>query len=74
MVMTAVVSAATCCGSAAAATPRGASLVAGSVLPPTCGTLDERHLVGMDAFALCAFAGARGGTVDATLRTRNRKD
>jgi hypothetical protein len=46
---------------------RGASLVAAAVLPVTRGALDERCLVGMDAFDLNTLAGARGGTVDATL-------
>jgi hypothetical protein len=61
MVVTAVVAAVTCCGSVAAATLRGASLVAVAVLPVTRGALDERCLVGMDASALSALAGARGG-------------
>jgi hypothetical protein len=75
MVMTAVVAAATCCGSAAAATLRGALLVTVAVLPVTRGALDERRLVGMDASALSALVGARGGgMVGATLRTRNQKD
>jgi hypothetical protein len=67
MVMTTVVAVATCCGSAFAVMLRGASLVAAAVLPVTRGTLDERCLVGMDAFDLNTLAGARGGTVDATL-------
>jgi hypothetical protein len=69
VVMTAIVAATTCCGSAAAAALRGASLIAFTTLPVTHGALDERHLVGMHASALSAFAGARGGTVGATLRT-----
>jgi hypothetical protein len=72
--MTAVVAATTYCGSATAATPHGASFVAVAALPVTRDALDERRLVGMDASALSAFAGARGGTVGATLRTRNQKD
>jgi hypothetical protein len=71
VVMAAVRAATTCCGSTAAATLRGPSLVAVAALPTTLGALDERRLVGTDASALSAFAGARGGTVDATLRTRN---
>jgi hypothetical protein len=67
--MTAVVVATTCCGSAVAAALREASLVAVAALPVTCGALDECRLVGMDVSALSAFAGARGGTVGATLRT-----
>jgi hypothetical protein len=73
MVMTAVVYAATCCVSAAMATLRGASLVTGAILPATRDALDERRLVGMDASAPSALAGA-GGTVGATLRMRNQKD
>jgi hypothetical protein len=69
MVMTAVVAASTCYGSAAAATLRRASPAAVAALP-----LDERRLMGMDVSALSAFAGARGETVDATLRMRNQKD
>jgi hypothetical protein len=38
-----------------------ASLVAVVALPVIRGVLDERRLVGMDASALSAFAGARGG-------------
>jgi hypothetical protein len=68
MVMTVVVAAATCCSSAAAPTLCRASPVAVAALPVTRNTLDERRLVGMDASALSAFAGA-GGTVGATLRT-----
>jgi hypothetical protein len=72
--MNAVVVAAACCGYAATATLRGASPVAVAAPPVTRGALDERRLVGMDASALNAFAGARGGAVGATLRTLNRKD
>jgi hypothetical protein len=72
MVVTAVVAAVTCCGSVAAATLRGASLVAVAVLPVTRGALDERRLVGMDASALSALAGARGGgTIGASLQMQN---
>jgi hypothetical protein len=74
MVMTAVVAATTSCGSAAAATLRGASLVTAVVLPVTRDALDERRLVGMDVSSLSALAGARGGTIGATLRTRNQRD
>jgi hypothetical protein len=63
----------TCCASAAAATLRGASVVAAAILPVTRGVLDERRLVGMDASALCALVGARGA-VHATLRTQRQKD
>jgi hypothetical protein len=75
MVVTAVAAAVTCCGSVAAATLRGASLVATAILPVTRGALDECRLVGMDASALTALAGARGGgAVSATLRTQRQKD
>jgi hypothetical protein len=67
MVMTAVVAVATCCGSAAAAALCGGSPVAAAVLPVTLDALDERLLVGTDASDLSALAGARGGTVGATL-------
>jgi hypothetical protein len=67
VVITAVVAAAACCDSAAAAMLCGASPVAVVALAVTRGTLNERRLVGMDASALSAFAGARGGTVGATL-------
>jgi hypothetical protein len=71
MVITAVVAVATCCGSVAAATLRGASLVAAAVLPVTRGALDERRLMGTNASDLSALADARGGgAVGATLRTQ----
>jgi hypothetical protein len=72
--MAAVRAATTCCGSTAPATLRGPSLATVAALPVARGALDERRLVGMDASALSAFAGARWGTVGATLRSRNRKD
>jgi hypothetical protein len=72
-VMTTVVAVATCCGSVAAATLRGASLVAAAVLPVTRGALDERRLVGMDASTLSTLASTGGvGTVSATLRTQKQ--
>jgi hypothetical protein len=40
------------------------------VLAAARDTLDERRLVGTDASDLSTLAGARGGTVGATLRTR----
>jgi hypothetical protein len=74
-VMVTARAATTCCGSATAATLRGPLLVTVAALPATRGALDERRLVGTDASALSAFAGAWvGGTVGATLRTRNQKD
>jgi hypothetical protein len=70
-VTTTIAAIATCCGSAAAAALRGGSPVAAVVLPVTLGALDERLLMGTDASDLSALAGARGGTVDATLRMQN---
>jgi hypothetical protein len=71
--MTAVVAVTTCCGSIATAALRGGSPVAAVVLPVALGALDERRLVGTDASNLSALAGARGGTVGATLRTQNKR-
>jgi hypothetical protein len=71
--MTAVVAVATCCGSIAAATLRGSSLVAATVLPVTRGALDERRLMGMDASDLSALAGARGGRSTPPYEHKNRK-
>jgi hypothetical protein len=52
----------------ATATLRGGSPVI-AALSVTHDTLDERRLVGTDAPDLRALAGARSGTVGATLRT-----
>jgi hypothetical protein len=60
----------TCCGSTAAAALRGPSLAAVAALPAAHDALDERLLVGKAAFDLNTLAGARGGTVGATLQTR----
>jgi hypothetical protein len=57
------------CGSAATAALRGVSLTAAAVLPAACDALYERRLVGTAASDLNTLAGARGGTVGATLRT-----
>jgi hypothetical protein len=62
-----------CCGSTAAALLRGPSFAAVVVLPGARDALDERRLVGMAASDLNALAGARGGTVGATPRTRKRE-
>jgi hypothetical protein len=79
---TAVVAAVTdaaCCGSAAVASCRGSSVTAAgcgsetsavAVLAVARDALDERRLVGTAASVLSTLAGARGGTVGATLRTR----
>jgi hypothetical protein len=60
----------TCCGSTAAAALREPSLAAVTALPAARRALDERRLVGTAASDLNTLAGARGGTVGATLRTR----
>jgi hypothetical protein len=57
------------CGSTVAAVLRGPSLTAITALPAARGALDERRLVGTAASDLNTLAGARGGTVGATLRT-----
>jgi hypothetical protein len=69
MVMAADGAGTACCGSTAAAALRGPSLAAVASLPATRDALDERRLVGMAAPDLNTLAGARGGTVGATLRT-----
>jgi hypothetical protein len=74
MVMTVVAAVATRCGSVAAATLCGASLVADAVLHITRGALDECRLVRMDVSDLSALAGARGGMVSATLRMQKQND
>jgi hypothetical protein len=43
------------------------------MLPITLGALDERRLMGMDASDLSALAGARQGTVGATLQNTKTK-
>jgi hypothetical protein len=58
------------CGSVASAAPRGSPLAAAAVLAAAHDALDERRLVGTAASVLSTLAGARGGTVGATLRTR----
>jgi hypothetical protein len=73
VVMTADGVATTCCDSAAAAGLRGPSLAVVAVLPAARGALDERRLVGTAASDLNTLAGARGGTVGATLRTQRRE-
>jgi hypothetical protein len=62
-----------CCDPAASAASRGGSLAA-AALSAALDALDECRLVGTDAPDLSALAGARGGTVDATLRTQKQKD
>jgi hypothetical protein len=58
---------AACCGPATAAAPRESSLAAVVVLVVARDALDERRLVGTAASDLSILAGARGGTVGATL-------
>jgi hypothetical protein len=58
---------ATCCGPATAAAPRESSLAAVVVLTVARDALDEHRLVGTTASDLSTLAGARGGTVDATM-------
>jgi hypothetical protein len=57
------------CDCTAAAALRGPLLAAVVVLPAARDALDERRLVGTAASDLNTLAGARGGTVGATLRT-----
>jgi hypothetical protein len=67
------VAVAACCGSEATAAPCEPSPAAIAVLPAARDALEERHLVGTVASDLSTLAGARGGTVGATLRTRRRE-
>jgi hypothetical protein len=69
MVMATDGAATACFDSAVAAVLHGPSLVAVAVLPAACSALDERRLVGTATSDLHTLAGARGGTVGATLRT-----
>jgi hypothetical protein len=57
------------CGSVTSAAPRESPLTSVVALTATRDALDERHLVGTAASDLSTLAGARGGTVGATLRT-----
>jgi hypothetical protein len=68
-VVTTAAAVASCCGSMATATLRGGSPVV-AALSVARDALDERRLVGTDVPDLSALAGARSGTVCATLRTR----
>jgi hypothetical protein len=60
---------AACCGPATAAVPRESSLATVVGLAAALDALDERRLVGTAAADLSTLAGAREGTVGATLRT-----
>jgi hypothetical protein len=70
--VTAAAAVASCCDSVATATLRGGSPVVAALLAAR-GTLDERRLVDTDASDLSALAGARAGTVGATLRLKDKK-
>jgi hypothetical protein len=72
VVVTAAVAIASCCGSVATATLRGGSLVV-AALSIARDALDERCLMGTNAPDLSALAGARSGTVGATLQTRRQE-
>jgi hypothetical protein len=58
------------CGSEGPAASREPLLVAVAVLAAVLNALDERCLVGTTASVLSTLAGARGGTVGATLQSR----
>jgi hypothetical protein len=72
VVVTAVAVAASYRDPAGTSVPHGGSVVT-AALPVTRSALEERRLVGTDASGLSALAGARAGTVDATLRTQRQK-
>jgi hypothetical protein len=59
-------------GSESSAAPREPPLTAVAVLAAARDALDERRLVGTAVSVLSTLAGARRGTVGATLRTRRR--
>jgi hypothetical protein len=67
------VAATACCGSEAVAAPCEPSLAAVAVLPTARDAFDKRRLVGTAMSDLSTLAGARGGTVGATLRMRRRE-
>jgi hypothetical protein len=64
--------AASCRDPTATAAPRSGLLIAAALFA-ACGALDERRLMGTDASDLSALAGARAGTVSATLRTQKHR-
>jgi acid phosphatase family membrane protein YuiD len=64
---------AACCGPTTAAAPPESSLATVVVLVVARDALDERRLVGTVASDLNTLAGAREGTVGATLRRRRRE-
>jgi hypothetical protein len=57
------------CDSVASAAPCEPPLAANAVLAAARDALDERRMVGTAVSVLSTLAGARGGTVGATLRT-----
>jgi hypothetical protein len=60
-------------GSEGPAALREPPLAAVAVLTVARDALDERRLVGTTASVLSTLAGARGGTVGATLRARRQE-
>jgi hypothetical protein len=60
-------------GFVASATLCEPPLAAVAMLAAAREALDERHLVGTTVSVLSTLAGARGGTVGATLRTRRQE-
>jgi hypothetical protein len=64
---------ATGCGAVASVALCEPLLAADAVLAAARDALDERRLAGMTASVLSTLAGARGGTVGATLRARKRE-
>jgi hypothetical protein len=60
-------------GSESSTAPREPPLGAVAVLAAARDALDERRLVGTVVSVLSTLAGARGGTVGATLRTRRQE-
>jgi hypothetical protein len=60
-------------GSEGPAASREPLVAAVAVLTTARDALDERRLVGTTAFVRNTLADARGGTTDATLRTRERE-
>jgi hypothetical protein len=61
------------CGSEGPAASREPLVAAVTVLTAVRDALDERRLVGTTASVLSTLADARGGTADATLRTRRQE-
>jgi hypothetical protein len=66
------VAATTCCDPVASAPPCGGSLAAAALFA-ALDTLDERRLVGTDVPDLSTLAGARSGTIGASLNSNPLK-